>query len=108
MTPCPACAARDLRIRDLQAVIAKLQLEAKRKMGRRAVAIIEVLDGGKRLTPVEVAKLTKDSSIATRTLMNKLASKGLLRRVGWRDVLGRRWPEPEFEIASARDGNGAA
>jgi predicted HTH transcriptional regulator len=100
--------AKDRQIAALQQVIGKLQAIHMRSLGKSTAAVIRAMDKAKRMTPDEVAKiLSKDPSyIASR--MKQLVGRGILRRCGWRDIPGARWPRPIYECVPANaNGDGA-
>jgi len=40
---------------------------------------------------------------SVKTILVKLTKRGLVRRSGWRDVPGGRWPAPEYQLVAARE-----
>lgn len=100
---CSGCATRERQPADLRQVLQHLQRELRSHLGKKTVAVLDAFEGNGSLTPAEVAKRAKCPLPAAKHQLAKLKKRGLVRRVGWRDVPGSSWPVPEYSIVAAKD-----
>jgi predicted Rossmann fold nucleotide-binding protein DprA/Smf involved in DNA uptake len=102
-TTCHGCVARDQHLADLKQVLTHLQHELRKSMGKRTLAVLDALDGQPALSAAEIAKRAKMPLGSVTGPLIKLRKRGLVRRAGWRDVPGSRWPVAEFSMVAARE-----
>jgi len=102
-TTCHGCVARDQKLADMRQLLTHLQRELRKTMGKKALLVLDAMDGQAALIPAEVAKRAKLPVPSVKTVLVKLKKRGLVRRSGWRDLPGARWPAPEFQLVSARE-----